>query len=147
MKKLLGVLLAGVVLTSVDGASAQQKWTIPGPQNTHAHTQHAQVHFPIPASVYELKISKALEKLRASRPVGPITQGDLNKVILLLRECASRVEADGYVTVAEMTSCNHVVYQYKQERLVEVMATSDSSDWQRWSSQTNHPQHHAPQGH
>ena len=149
MKKLLGVLLSGVVLTFVSGASAQQKWTIPGPQNTHAHTQqHAQVHFPIPAAVYEAKISKALEKLRTARPIGPITQGDVNKVILLIRECASRVEADGYVTAAEMTSCNNVVARYKQTRAVEVMATTDSSDWARWAAQSQHTaQHHAPQGH
>jgi len=148
MKKLLGVLVAGILLTQVDGASAQQKWTIPGPQNTHAHQQgHAQVHFPISAAIYEVHISRALEKLRAARPIGPITQGDLNHTILILRECASRVEADGVVTVAEMNSCNHAVYAYKQGRLIEVMATTDSSDWQRWSGQTQHSTHHQNGGH
>ena len=145
MKKLLGVLAAGALLTQVNGASAQQKWTIPGPQ-THQQA-HNHVHFPVSAAVYEVHISKALEKLRASRPIGPITQGDLNHTILILRECASRVEADGIVTVAEMNSCNHAVYSYKQGRLIEVMATTDSADWQRWSGQTQHSQHHQNGGH
>jgi hypothetical protein len=141
MKKLLAVAAFGLAFTLVDsGASAQQHQTTQTTQATPA--PH---FFPMPAATYEVVISKALEKMRAVKPVGPMTQGDLNKVILLLRECASRAEADGIVTAAEMNGCNAQIRYYKQERMVEVMANSGPSEWQRWSSQvaqTNGSAHH-----
>lgn len=135
MKKLLAITAFGLALTLVDGgASAQQRLTMPGPA-AHKPTHTVVNSFPMPAAQYELIVSKALEKMRGVHPVGPVTQGDLNKVILLFRDCASHVEADGYVTIAESNRCTQVVRAYKQERMVEVMANSGPSDWQRWSGQ------------
>ena len=142
MRKLLASLVFAGTFVIVPGASAQQhNATTNTTQQPHTSLRAAENAapprnpFPIPAARYHLIISKRLQVLRAMHPVGPITQGDINKAILLMSDCASNVEADGIVTQAEMQHCNAVITALKRERTREVMATSTPEDWVRWERQ------------
>jgi len=128
-------LVAAGLLVASPIASAQQQ------QQQHAQQHHPNaniVRFPMPAASYHLRIDRMLTMLRKARPVGPVSQGDLNKAILIIKDCAMRAEADGIVTQAEATGCRAQLTEFKRERFREIMATSSPADWARWKAALPH---------
>lgn len=93
--------------------------------------------FPMSADTYErTMVQKALAKARTMRPIGPVTQGDINGGILLMRDCAARIEADGIVTHAEFAYCGQMLANYQHEKLNEIIATSSPDQWKQWMHQS-----------
>jgi hypothetical protein len=144
MNKFAIIVFSGAITIAL-GASAQQL-----PQQPTHHGQHLNPAghviknpYPMPAARYEITVSKSLQALRAMHPMGPITQGDINKALLLVRDCAMRVEADGIVTMGEMRMCNNMFADLKRQVSTQAMANSTTSDWERWAAQNGRtPPHH-----
>jgi hypothetical protein len=146
MRRFLAFAFAFTVVAS--SASAQNQLITGSPGQRHAQVtppQPIRNPFPMPAARYEATVSKVLEKLRHLRPTGPVTQSDINKAILLFRDCSSNIEADGYVTMGEMKHCNQVLINFKRERQHEIMMSSSPDEWGQWARQSGagqHQQHH-----
>ncbi len=107
---LLGVLILGAFVVLAQDASAQQRPT-PVPATTHGSSIKPDrplppLHFPTTAATYEAYVQFYLKMLREAGVRYHVDSGDTNKAILLLRDCASRVEADGYVTRNEARACH-----------------------------------------
>jgi hypothetical protein len=113
MMKYLGLLAAVALSVSMVGTAAAQQMPQPLPTNGTGGTHHVTVHqdisplrFPATAARYEVFVSFMLDGIRKmSTSRGVVTQGDINKMVLQLKECAARVEANGTVTSAENASC------------------------------------------
>jgi hypothetical protein len=112
MKKLLAPFLALVMFAAVD-ASAQQR-PQPLPTNTGntsttggdpLHKPLPPLHYPAPASTYQAYVNFYAALLRQAGTKFNVAPGDIDKAMLLLKDCAARVQADGYVTLAEARYC------------------------------------------
>lgn len=125
------VALASTLVPGV--VAAQQRPQTPATQPAQAHPPPPP--FPMSAARYEASITKTLTHFRTMQPVGPITRGDLNVLVLRLRECATVVEADGWVTRREALSCNGVMRAYISQRRREIMLSSGPDQWKRWAQQ------------
>jgi hypothetical protein len=126
-------LVAGVLFLSLlPDAHAQQ-----------TQPPHRVPGFPMRATEFETTVQLVLTRLRSLRPVGPVTTGDINKGILLYRDCTARIEADGVVTFAEMNYCNDVLRNFEREKMREIMMSSTPDEWAKWSQQfaTANPHH------
>ncbi len=103
--KLRGALLAAAaVLFGVSVASAQHTSPLPKPPEPLPKT----VHFPAPASQYDKYVQYYLVLLRSLPSRMNVRQADVDIVILLLKDCASRIEADGIVTQNEAKYCETI---------------------------------------
>jgi len=97
----------------VSSANAQQRPT-PLPSGGGAGSGSAlkpdhklpTLHYPTPAATYEQYVQYYLKLIRAASSRYHVASADTNKVILFLRDCSARVEADGYVTEREAHYCN-----------------------------------------
>ncbi len=143
-KLFVGVLAFTVTCVVVPNASAQQRNTMTTTNGNHTTTtppnpNAVKLPYPVSAARYEQFVSARLTMLRNARPIGPLSQGDINKVILLVRDCAMRVEADGVVTHNEMRQCNAIINTFTKERVREIKASSTAEDWARWAAQSPHP--------
>ena len=109
MKRLLCIcaIVSGMLLQGVQ-ANAQQQQITPLPKPVHPLPKLR--HFPIPASDYEQYVQWYLQVLRTMPARYHVQQGEVDSVILLLKDCSSKVEADGYVTRREMDYCNNQMF-------------------------------------
>jgi len=131
------IMLVLAFVTSDASAQQQTQGVRRMTPEQRAHMVQLAHQFPMSADTYERTIvQKILTKARTMRPVGPVTQGDINGGILLVRDCASRVEADGIVTHAEFVYCGQVVANYQHEKLNEIIATSSPDQWKQWMQQS-----------
>jgi hypothetical protein len=117
MKRFL--LVAGLLLTVE--AHAQQAMPQPLPQTggttttTHVRHHYPPLVFPATAARYDVYASFMVDLIRKQAGHGPITQGDVNKAVLVMKDCTSKIEAKGYVTQADATACNQVLSQTLHE--------------------------------
>lgn len=87
------------------------------------------------AARYEQVVSKTLDRLRAMPPIGPVSRGDINALILRIRDCSSAIEADGWVTQAEASRCNAMIMGIIRQRRHEIMLSSTPEQWAQWGQQ------------
>ena len=120
------------VFTTSNGVAQQQRANA---QQQHAHLRAMAHPGPMSAAAYEVKVQKGLNMLRAMRPFGPVTQSDINQAILLGRDCASTVEADGVVTDAEFKYCDKVMNDFYRQKLHELLVSSSPDEWKAWAQQ------------
>jgi len=111
MKRFVGAcaLAVGMLL---QGASANAQQTQPTPQiplPKPAHPLPRLTHFPVPAAQYDQYVQWYLQILRQMPSRYHVTQGEVDSVILLLKDCAGKIESDGYVTRTEMDYCHNVM--------------------------------------
>ncbi len=108
-------LLAAALLTASVSATAQQR---PQPINpsdassssaTGHHHNLTPLRFPATAARYEQYITFMLDTIRKLVGKGGVTQGDVNKFVLAVKDCASNAEADGVVTEWESRHCGEVM--------------------------------------
>jgi hypothetical protein len=125
----------GAVVLTVPSVQAQQTQQIQA-RLTPQQQQRANGGFPMTADAYEKIVQRVLKRVRAMRPIGPVTSGDINKGVLLFRDCTSRVESDGVVTFAEMHYCNEVIRTFQREKLHEIMMSSTPDEWKQWMQQS-----------
>jgi hypothetical protein len=138
----LGAVVSAMLLVVPAAAQQQQQQsTIQSHSATPNPTVNGRVipRFPMTSAQYEHNVGKLLDVLHKAKPTGPITSGDLNKAILIVRDCASNAEADGVVTQKEAQFCRAQLTQFKRERLREVMATSTPEQWARWRAAIPNP--------
>ena len=129
MNRLAIWLVAAIGLCPTSGSAQQQQ-----PQQHRAAQQHAK-HVVMTAQQYEMVVQKGLSIMRAMRPVGPITQADINGGILLARDCATTVEADGVVTPAEYRYCSNLVGNYMNDKFHDVMLSGTPDQLAQWARQ------------
>lgn len=109
MRRFLFASLVATTLMIGGSASAQQR---PSPLPTgngnsalKPENKLPPLRFPTTAATYEQYVQYWLKLVRTATTKYRVSQGDANKVVLHLKDCASRVEADGYVTRAEANYC------------------------------------------
>jgi len=99
------ILAAAAILFGVGIANAQHHNSpLPKPPEPLPKI----VHFPAPASQYDKYVQYYLTLLRSLPAKMNVKQGDVDVVILMLKDCASRVEADGIVTQNEAKYCETI---------------------------------------
>ena len=105
MKKHTAILGAIALVLGVGVASAQEHHFAPLPKPPDGAKQ---VRFPAPAAQYDKYIQWFVTLLRTlpARYNVPQSEGDV--VIVLLKDCASRIEADGIVTKDESKYCENI---------------------------------------
>lgn len=101
-----GVLFAAtaaiaIALTGV--ASAQQAQPLPPlPENL------GKLKFPMPAAQYDKIAQWVYTIIRQAPSRFHATQADADAVLLVAKECATQVEADGWVTKQESKYCERI---------------------------------------
>ena len=75
----------------------------------HVRHHYPPLVFPATAARYDVYASFMVDLIRKQAGHGPITQGDVNKAVLAMKDCTSKIEAKGYVTQADATACNQVL--------------------------------------
>lgn len=88
-------------------ANAQQTHQHVDPLPRPTHKLPPLQHFPVRAADYEQYVQYYLVVLRSLPGRYHMNPGDLDPVILNLKECSSKIEADGYVTRREMDYCHN----------------------------------------
>ena len=131
----VGPVAFGAVLAFVFAASqAQAQQQIPQPlpaggnqgqQQTQQHQQIAITHWPTTAGQYHVYMTWMIKEM--GKLVGaahsPVTQGDINKVTLRLKDCEASVAADGIVTHNEFRMCERVFNQVTREIKLQYLAS------------------------
>jgi hypothetical protein len=111
--KIRGLLLAGIVFVALSADAQQAPQPLPQPQplpNATGQQHQAPIlHFPITAARYHTYIGGVLSNFQRLVGSHGVTQGDLNKVSLRVKDCASTAEADGWVTANEFQHCSDVL--------------------------------------
>jgi hypothetical protein len=114
--KRAAVLLMAVVMGVAVSASAQQRpapLPVPIPSNTGTASGHhgrlPVLRYPVSAAQYDQYSQFYIGLLRKAVGRQGITQGDVDKAILAIKDCAGRIEADGVVTRSESQYCRRVL--------------------------------------
>jgi hypothetical protein len=118
MKLRRALLAAATIIFGVSIASAQHT-TSPLPKPPEPLPKF--VRFPAPASQYDKYVQYYMTLLRSLPSRMGVKQGDVDVVILLLKDCASRIEADGIVTQAESKYCETITMNKVHERATPYM--------------------------
>ena len=113
MKVQVALLVAALSTASVS-ATAQQRPQPINPSDSSAsasghHHNLTPLRFPATAARYDQYIAFMLDTIRKLVGKGGVTQGDVNKFVLAVKDCASNVEADGVVTEWESRRCGDVM--------------------------------------
>ena len=106
MKRFVGAcaLAIGMLLQGAS-ANAQQRMPLPKPD----HPLPRITRFPIPAAQYDQYVQYYLVVIRQLPARFHVAQSDADSIVLLVKDCASKVEADGYVTRSEMDYCHNIM--------------------------------------
>jgi hypothetical protein len=104
MNRFAAILGVGAVVLGVSAASAQiaPQPLPPVPDGIMNMT------FPAPAARYEKFVQYFLTIIRQAPTRFHITQGDTDLLVLVVKDCAARVEADGWVTKHESKYCEKI---------------------------------------
>ncbi|HEY1954220.1 MAG TPA: hypothetical protein VGH28_01370 [Polyangiaceae bacterium] len=116
--KIRNAVVSGLVVVALAVSANAQQRPEPLPTEGDGSAQNQSKapiinHFPCTSAEYDkfMKWQMGLLQQTASHfPQGP---GEFNKVVLRMRECASKIELDGYVTQGE--------YEYCDRRLEETI--------------------------
>ena len=112
MKVRVALLVAALSTASVS-ATAQQRPQPINPSDSSAATTHhhnlTPLRFPATAARYEQYVTFMMDTIRKLVGKGGVTQGDVNKFVLAVKDCASNAEADGVVTEWESRRCGDVM--------------------------------------
>jgi len=110
-----GLLIAALLVGIAAQANAQQRPQpinpTPAPDGTATtggggtNHHYPPLKFPATAARYEIYVHFLLDTIRKAAGHRGITQGDVNKAVLTLKDCTSKIEADGYVTQGENQYC------------------------------------------
>jgi hypothetical protein len=109
----------------------------------NARAKHyPRLKFPVRASQYHQLVERTLRMMRSVAGIGPITQGDVDKVILGYRECVAGIEADGVVTDKESNYCNRVAKSLirQQVRIYMQASPEQQAQWARQAMANAHQQ-------
>ena len=98
--------------------------------------------YPMSTAAYDVYVQRALARMRALRPVGPVTQADINLGVLLYRDCTSTIEADGVVTEGEHNYCAKVLQDFMTQKMHEIMLSSTPDQWRQWMQQATAANRH-----
>jgi hypothetical protein len=122
-----GPLLLALVMVTVGAVASAQNRPQPIPSGDDGNAQAASstsatrpshlppMHYPATAWRYHKHVEFMLGLLQKAVGRAHVTQGDVNKVVLVLKDCAAHAEADGYVTREEGQHCQTVVYEKLHE--------------------------------
>jgi hypothetical protein len=113
---------ASIILVAISANAQQQPQPLPQQTDaTEAAPKGPPVFhtFPVTAARYHTWLNWILSYAQKANGKGPVTQGDVNKINLRMRDCATRVEADGYVTQSEYESCIHVFDRTMNEIILD----------------------------
>ena len=138
MKKrgILSAAFAALLIGVATQANAQQRpQPVPTPQpaptdgtTTAAGRHHyPPLRFPATAARYEIYVHFLLDTIRKAAGHRGITQGDVNKAVLTLKDCTSKIEADGYVTQNENQYCMNVFSSTLHELATPYLLQAEAS--------------------
>jgi hypothetical protein len=119
-KKHLGLFAATAVVLGVGIASAQQRpphVTLPTPPDNLKS-----MRFPTSAANYDKFVQWYLTLIRSMPQRFHITQGESDLLVLHLKDCAGRIEADNVVTKSEANYCTNSTMAKVQEVLAPYIA-------------------------
>ena len=115
MKQYVAILVGAAMICGASVASAQHMPLPPPPP------EFKSMRFPAPAAKYEKVVQWYLGLIRQIPSRFHATQADTDVVILVLKDCASRVESDGIVTEGESKYCERVTLAKVHELMVPYM--------------------------
>ncbi len=115
MKAKIGILAAAALVLSVSVAGAQQQ--VPHVPLPKLPDNLKTLHFPAPAAQYDKLVQWHLALIRTLPQRFHITQGETDVLVLYLKDCAGRIEADNIVTKAEADYCTNSTMAKVQEVL------------------------------
>ncbi len=101
--KRIAILTAAALAFGVGVASAQQHIPLPKPPN-----DIKMIRYPAPSAQYDKLVQYYLTLVRSLPMRFHVSQADTDIVVLMLKDCAGRVEADGIVTKDEAKYCENI---------------------------------------
>ncbi len=117
--KPLHALLGGVALVlGVNVANAQQRPNMPLPPPPK---ELKTLRFPAPAAKYDQVVQWYLGLIRQFPVRFHAAQADTDLLVLLVKDCASRIEADGIVTQGEHKYCERTILAKAHELMTPYM--------------------------
>ena len=121
MKAHKAILAGAMVVFAVTAASAQQRPTpthmaLPPPPKALQS-----LRFPAPADKYDQLAQWYLALFRQFPARFHVAQADTDLLILLLKDCTARIEADGIVTEGEHKYCRRQTLAKAHELMVPYM--------------------------
>lgn len=114
-QQFLGILIGASLFC---GATVAQAQHMPLPQ---APPEFKSMRFPAPATTYDKVVSWYVAMLRQVPARFHVAPGDADAVILVLKDCASRIESDGVVTEGESKYCERITLAKVHELMVPYM--------------------------
>ncbi len=105
MKRVVLLVALMLMVVGIPTANAQQQQVQPIPEVPKPDHPLPLLRFPAPAATYDLYVQYWLQLIRTAGQRYHVGPGETDKVVLLVKDCAMRVEADGYVTQGEARDC------------------------------------------
>ena len=119
MKRLVALLGVTALVVTVNAVNAQNRpQPMPLPSGTATSTAQpdwSKVRFPLSAMQYDKLLAPLLDTVRTSPSKLHASQGDADLLVLTIKDCAMRVEADGWVSKQEAKYCDRIISAKIQE--------------------------------
>ena len=117
--KRVSLLAVAAVVFCVGVASAQQA---PSPMPLPTPPKELQtLRFPAPAAQYDKVAQWYMSFVRTFPARFHISQADSDLILLVLKDCTSRIEGDGVVTAGESKYCERITFAKAHEVLTPYM--------------------------
>jgi len=116
----VGALAILGLVVGINTADAQQRPpVVPLPKPP---SDLKNIRYPTSPTQYEKVVQWELQIVRTLPQRFHLSQGETDAILLHLKDCASRVEMDGVVTLSEFQYCNNTTMAKVQEALTPIIA-------------------------
>lgn len=116
----VGALVVLGLVVGIGTADAQQRPpVVPLPKPP---SDLKAIRYPTSAAQYEKVVQWELQIVRSLPQRFHLSQGETDAIILHLKDCASRIEGDGVVTLSESQYCNNTTMAKVQEAVTPIIA-------------------------